>query len=83
MLLARICRMKYNIWNPIFLIPLIGLVHEYWFADEPLLDSDVLFWHLLALLAVVYLHFVYDVVTGMARHLGISVFRITRKTKAL
>ncbi|KAL6061321.1 Cholinephosphotransferase 1 [Balamuthia mandrillaris] len=89
-LIARIMREEYNIWNPVHLLPLLGLSIQLLLlrfphllpAQLPLQGASevkvevVVLYSLLSLLLAVYLHFVLSVISQLCAHLQISCLTI-------
>ncbi|ELR16152.1 CDPalcohol phosphatidyltransferase superfamily protein [Acanthamoeba castellanii str. Neff] len=76
MLIARITRTEYNVWNPVPLLPIVGPLFCTFLSNNGLVSELQLFYGVLGVTALIYVHFVCDVVGHLADHLGISCFTI-------
>jgi ethanolaminephosphotransferase len=74
MLIARITRTDYNVWNPIFALPAAGFLYALFPNARE--HEVMVFYVLFGLLVVVYVHFCYSVITTLASHLKINVLTI-------
>jgi len=76
MLVARITRTEYNVWNPIPFLPSLGIIFCLYFPNNIWVGELEFFYGLLAFTTMVYLHFVWDVVGHLSNHLCIRCFSI-------
>lgn len=76
MLIARITRTEYNVWNLIPLLPVVGPLFCIFLSGNGVVSELQLFYGVLGVTSLVYVHFVCDVVGHLADHLGISCLTI-------
>jgi hypothetical protein len=75
-MLARICRLPFNAFNPILIIPTLGALNVCPLLPGPIIPEPYAMPALFSVLAVVYVYFILSVVYQFATHLEINVFSI-------
>lgn len=75
-MLARICKLPFNAFNKILIIPLLGALNVCPLLPAPLVPEPYVMPVLFGALAVIYVYFIISVVIQFATHLKINVFTI-------
>lgn len=75
-MLARICKLPFNAFNKILIIPLLGALNVCPLLPAPLVPEPYVMPVIFGALAVIYVYFIISVVIQFATHLKINVFTI-------
>lgn len=81
LMIARICKMPFKTFNPILIIPLLGVLNVSPLFEQPPVSEAYSMPILFAILFVIYVYFILSVIIQFSTFLGISVFSINKKKK--
>lgn len=82
-MLARICRLPFNAFNKILIIPLLGALNVCPLLPAPIVPEPYAMPILFGALASIYIYFIISIVIQFALHLKIKVFSIPYPPPAL
>lgn len=75
-MLARICKLPFNAFNPILIIPALGALNVCPLLPAPIIPEPYAMPILFSVFASIYVYFIISVVIQFAIHLKINVFTI-------